>query len=109
MHDASVVNGKGPDGRNPMARLIVLLGGYQGYYNSYSTACYNSALPYITAAAGNSSDAVLNSKLVVLFGDNSLVRTDDRFEQRRIAFPNGINGCHGASPIFESASGIRKN
>ncbi len=73
MHYASGVNWKGPDGRNPMARLITLFGGYQGYYNSYSTACYNSVLPYITAGAGNTSDDVINSKLIVLFGDNSLV------------------------------------
>jgi anaerobic dimethyl sulfoxide reductase subunit A len=73
IHYASGVNWKGPDGRNPMARLMVMFGGYQGYYNSYSTACYSSVLPYITAAAGNSSDDVLNSRLIVLFGDNSIV------------------------------------
>ncbi len=73
VHYASGVNWKGPDGRNPMARLITLFGGYQGYYNSYSTACYNSVMPYITAGAGNSSEDVLNSSLIVLFGDNSMV------------------------------------
>ena len=73
IHYASGVNWKGPDGRNPMARLLVLLGGYQNYYNSYSTACYGSVLPYITAAAGNSTDDVVNARLVVLFGDNSVV------------------------------------
>ena len=73
IHYASGVNWKGPDGRNPFARLMVLFGGYQGYYNSYSTACYSSVLPYITNAAGNSTDDVLNAKLIVLFGDNSIV------------------------------------
>ncbi len=73
IHYASGVNWKGPDGRNPIARLMTLFGGYQGYYNSYSTACYGSMMPYITAASGNSADDILNSKLVVLFGDNSVV------------------------------------
>lgn len=73
MHYASGVGWTGPQGRNPLARAMVLFGGYQGYYNSYSTACYGSVLPYITAAAGNTTDDVLNSKLVVLFGDNSVV------------------------------------
>lgn len=73
MHYASGVGWTGPSGSKPLARLMALFGGYQGYYNSYSTACYNSVLPYITAAAGNTTDDVLNSKLIVLFGDNSVV------------------------------------
>jgi anaerobic dimethyl sulfoxide reductase subunit A len=73
MHYASGVNWKGPDGRGPLTRLMILFGGYMNYYNSYSTACYSSVMPYITAGAGNSADDVLNAKLVVLFGDNSVV------------------------------------
>jgi anaerobic dimethyl sulfoxide reductase subunit A len=73
MHYASGVGWKGPDGRGPLTRLMILFGGYQGYYNSYSTACYSSVMPYITAGSGNTADDVMNAKLVVLFGDNSVV------------------------------------
>ena len=67
------MNWKGPDGRGPLTRLMRLFGGYMNYYNSYSTACYSSMMPYITAGSGNSADDVLNSRLIVLFGDNSMV------------------------------------
>ncbi len=72
-HYASGTQWKGPDGRAPVRRLMRLHGGYTDYYNSYSTACYNSVRPYITGGKGNSADDVLNSKLIVLFGDNSVV------------------------------------
>lgn len=70
---ASGENWKGPDGRDPMRRLMRLFGGYVDYYGSYSTACYSAAMPFITGGAGNSVNDILNSKLVVLFGDNSCV------------------------------------
>ncbi len=73
MHYASGVNWTGPNGRGPLARLMILFGGYMNYYNSYSTACYSSVMPYITGGSGNTADDVLNAKLVVLFGDNSVV------------------------------------
>jgi anaerobic dimethyl sulfoxide reductase subunit A len=70
---ASGENWKGPDGRDPMRRLMRQFGGYVDYFGSYSTACYGAAMPYITGGAGNSTNDILNSKLVVLFGDNSCV------------------------------------
>lgn len=70
---ASGLQWKGPDGRNPLRRMMRLHGGYTDYYGSYSTACYSAAMPYITGGSGGSVDDILNSKLVVLFGDNSVV------------------------------------
>ncbi len=70
---ASGENWKGPDGRDPMRRLMRLFGGYTDYYGSYSAAAYGAALPFITAGSGNSAEDVLNSKLIVLFGDNAVV------------------------------------
>lgn len=72
-HYASGVNWTGPNGRGPLQRLMTLFGGYVSYYGSYSTACYSAVMPYTTGASGNTTDDVLNSKLVVLFGDNSVV------------------------------------
>ncbi len=72
-HYASGVNWTGPNGRGPIQRLMNLFGGNVTYYGSYSTACYSAVMPYTTGASGNSTDDVMNSKLVVLFGDNSVV------------------------------------
>ncbi len=72
-HYASGVNWTGPNGRGPIQRVMNLFGGYTSYYGSYSTACYSAVMPYITGGSGNTADDVLNSKLVVLFGDNSVV------------------------------------
>ena len=72
-HYASGVNWTGPNGRGPLQRLMNLFGGNISYYGSYSTACYSGVMPYTTGASGNSTEDVLNSKLVVLFGDNSVV------------------------------------
>lgn len=63
----------GPDGRPPVRRMLRLFGGYTDYYGTYSDACITAVLPFITAGGGNSGDDVVNSKLVVLFGDNSVV------------------------------------
>ncbi len=72
-HYASGTQWKGPDGRPPIRRLMRLFGGYTDYYNTYSTACYRAVMPYITGGSGNSANDVLNSNLIVLFGDNSVV------------------------------------
>ena len=53
---ASGENWKGPDGRDPMRRLMRMFGGYVDYFGSYSTACYGAAMPYITGGAGNSAN-----------------------------------------------------
>jgi anaerobic dimethyl sulfoxide reductase subunit A len=71
---ASGAQWTGPDGRAPSRRMLRLFGGYTDYYGSYSTACYGAVAPLVTGSAvGNSADDVSNSKLVVLFGDNSVV------------------------------------
>jgi len=68
------VTWNGPDGQAIMQRLLNLFGGYVGYYGTYSEAAYGVVMPYITGGYyGNSADDVQNSKLVVLFGDNSVV------------------------------------
>ncbi len=60
-------------GVGPIARMMHLFGGYVNFYGTYSTACYSAALPFITAMGSNSSDDLVNSKLIVLLSDNSLV------------------------------------
>lgn len=61
------------NGVGPVARLMHLFGGYVSFYGTYSTACYSAALPYITAMGSNSSDDLVNSKLIVLWSDNPVV------------------------------------
>lgn len=53
-------------------RLLALDGGYLDYFNSYSAACINYTSPYIygTNQCGNSPADLLNTKLLVLWGDN---------------------------------------
>ncbi len=60
-------------GVGPIARVMHLFGGYVNFYGTYSSACYSAVLPYITASGSNSSDDLVNSKLVVLFAFNPLV------------------------------------
>jgi anaerobic dimethyl sulfoxide reductase subunit A len=60
------------NGRWPAVRLMNLLGGALGYYNSYSWACTNIATPYIygTLTTGNQRQDWLNSKYIILWGWN---------------------------------------
>lgn len=53
-------------------RLLALDGGYLDYFNSYSSACSRYMSPYVfgTAVCGNSPQDMLNTKLLVLWGDN---------------------------------------
>lgn len=68
------VTWNGPDGSSIIQRMLSMFGGYVGYYGTYSEAAYGQAMPYILGGyAGNSADDVVNSKLVVLLGDNSVV------------------------------------
>jgi anaerobic dimethyl sulfoxide reductase subunit A len=60
-------------GVGPIARMMHLFGGYVNFYGTYSSACYSAALPLITAMGSNSSDDLINSKLVVLFSFNPVV------------------------------------
>lgn len=60
------------NGRWPAARLMNLIGGALGYYNSYSWACTNIATPYVfgTLTTGNQRQDWLNSKYIILWGWN---------------------------------------
>lgn len=55
-------------------RLLSLDGGYLDYFNSYSSAAAGYMTPYIfgTRVTGNSPQDFLNTKLLVLWGDNSV-------------------------------------
>ncbi len=55
-------------------RLLALDGGYLDYFNSYSSAAAGYMTPYIfgTRTTGNSPQDMLNTKLLVLWGDNSV-------------------------------------
>lgn len=54
--------------------LLALDGGYLGLYNSYSAACAEIATPYTygTGMTGSTSDTLLDSKLIVLWGHNPM-------------------------------------
>ena len=52
-------------------RLMNLMGGYLGYYNSYSSACLRYTAPYITGARDtNSYQTLLRSRFILLNGFN---------------------------------------
>jgi anaerobic dimethyl sulfoxide reductase subunit A len=62
-----------PPGSTPIARLMNLYGGYLNQYGTYSAAQIEVALPYTFGGSwvgGNSISDIVNSKLVVFFGDN---------------------------------------
>ncbi|MEZ5010502.1 MAG: molybdopterin-dependent oxidoreductase [Bacteroidales bacterium] len=60
------------NGRWPAARLMNLLGGSLGFYNSYSWGCINIATPYMygTLETGNQRQDWLNSKYILMWGWN---------------------------------------
>ena len=54
-----------------LPRFLHMFGGYLGYYNTYSSACFSYSTPFTYGAAeGNSPDDLVNSKLIVLFAEN---------------------------------------
>ncbi len=60
------------NGRWPVARLMNLIGGSLGFYNSYSWACINIATPYVygTLSTGNQRQDWVNSKYIIMWGWN---------------------------------------
>jgi anaerobic dimethyl sulfoxide reductase subunit A len=58
--------------RNWMKRLVGLMGGYLGTYNSYSTACATVSTPFVygTNETGSSRETWADSKLILLVGFN---------------------------------------
>jgi anaerobic dimethyl sulfoxide reductase subunit A len=60
------------NGRQTAARLINMLGGSLGYYNSYSWACISRATPYVygTSVTGNQRQDWVNSKYIIMWGWN---------------------------------------
>ena len=60
------------NGRWPAARLMNILGGSLGYYNSYSWACTNIATPTMfgTLASGNQRQDWMNSRYILMWGWN---------------------------------------
>ncbi|QGP92496.1 Dimethyl sulfoxide reductase DmsA [Neomoorella glycerini] len=55
-----------------LKRFLNMFGGFLGYYNTYSTACYSYTAPFTYGTVeGVSPDNLLYSKLIVLFADNS--------------------------------------
>ena len=60
------------NGRWPAARLMNMIGGSLGYYNSYSWACINIATPYVygTTETGNQRQDWMNSKYILMWGWN---------------------------------------
>lgn len=64
----SWING---DGQGALPRFFNMFGGYLGYYNTYSAACFSTAAPYTYGTVeGQSPDDLQNAKLIVLFADN---------------------------------------
>lgn len=60
------------NGRWPAERLMNLLGGSLGYYNSYSWACISKATPYVfgTNVTGNQRQDWVNCKYILMWGWN---------------------------------------
>ncbi len=60
------------NGRWPAARLLNMIGGALGFYNSYSWACINTATPYVygTLSTGNQRQDWLNSRYILMWGWN---------------------------------------
>ncbi|EGO65749.1 DMSO/selenate family reductase complex A subunit [Acetonema longum] len=60
-----------PDMGGALPRFLHMFGGYLGYYNTYSSACFSYSAPYTYGVAeGNSPDDLVNAKLIVLFAEN---------------------------------------
>ncbi len=60
------------NGRQTAVRLMNLLGGSLGYYNSYSWACISKATPYVfgTNITGNQRQDWLHSKYIIMWSWN---------------------------------------
>ncbi len=60
------------NGRQTAVRLFNLLGGFLGYYNSYSWAAISKATPYVygTEATGNQRQDWINSKYIIMWSWN---------------------------------------
>lgn len=57
--------------RTPLVRMMNCFGGYLNQRNTYSTAQINTAMPYLYGATqGNAVSDMVNSRLVVMFGNN---------------------------------------
>lgn len=60
-----------PPGSSPIARLMNCVGGYLNHYGTYSSAQMSTAMPYTYGGrSSNSIEDIINTKLVVLFGNN---------------------------------------
>ncbi|NTW41084.1 MAG: molybdopterin-dependent oxidoreductase [Cellulomonadaceae bacterium] len=61
-----------PPSETPVARLMNCVGGYLNHYGDYSTAQISAAYPYYYGGwtPSNSFDDAVNSKLLVLWGNN---------------------------------------
>ncbi len=58
-------------GRESVQRLMNLLGGYLGYYNSYSAACLEYTAPFMTGVRDtNSYQTLRHSKFILMNGFN---------------------------------------
>lgn len=58
---------------SPFARLMNCYGGYLSYYGTYSRAQVSMAMPYTYGSnEGNATSDIINSKLVVYFGNNPM-------------------------------------
>jgi len=60
------------NGRSTASRLVNLMGGALGYYNSYSWACISKATPYVfgTNISGNQRQDWVNAKYILMWGWN---------------------------------------
>ncbi len=60
------------NGRQTAQRLMNLIGGSLGYYNSYSWACISQATPYVygTTLTGNQRQDWLNSNYIIMWSWN---------------------------------------
>lgn len=67
----AVVSKSWPPGSSAIARLMNCYGGYLNLYGTYSTAQIAAAMPYTYGSgANNSIEDIVNTKLVVFFGNN---------------------------------------
>jgi len=105
-----------------VARLMNCYGGFLSHYGTYSTAQIAAAMPYTYGSnEGNSTSDIVNSKLVVMFGNNPaetrmsgggityhLEQARERSQARMIVIDPGVDGGGKAAETERQRDAARR-